>query len=138
MEWNVYREDFNGKKIKTFNVFAHIRFCEDVKKYRKKYKDSRDDFEKELKSILFYYFGYKCEYEVVVTAWPPHITPKELERLNEEYKNAEEKYGHPPYSLWINPEVGEKVDVYSQVMLNWDIFADYVWNNAGTKRGEQK
>ena len=31
MEWNVYVEDFNGRKIDTYNIFEHYRFMEDIK-----------------------------------------------------------------------------------------------------------
>ena len=32
------------------------------------------------------------------------------------------------YEIYIGGEIGNKIDVYDQVMLNWEIFADYVWS----------
>lgn len=46
-----------------------------------------------------YYFWSKCEWEIILSDFPPS-------------KKFQEK----------------KVDVYEQVMLNWDIFINYVWN----------
>lgn len=32
-------------------------------------------------------------------------------------------------SHWFGDKETVKIDVYDQVMNNWDIFVDYVWNN---------
>lgn len=127
MEWNVYYDDFNRKKIEAFNIFEHGRFAEDVKKDLKKC-ETKEDFAEKLRINLFYFFCSKCEWEVVITSWPPHITMSELDRLNAEREENIKKYNREPYCLYINPDVGEKIDVYSQVMMNWHIFLDYVWS----------
>lgn len=126
--WNAYYRDFNGKKIKTFNIFSHDRFREDVDEYFKKYKN-KEEFAEHLRRSLFYYYGSKAEWEVVITSWVPHITIDELNRLNTEREKALKEYNREPYSLYVNPDVGKKIDVYEQVMNNWDIFLDYVWNS---------
>lgn len=133
LEWNVYRHNFNEKEIKIFNLFDHSRFLEDVKKSLKKCK-TKEEFTEELRRDLFYYFGTKCEYEVVITSWVPHITMSELDRLNTEREKTMKEYNREPYRLYINPEVGEKVDVYSQVRLNWNVFVDYVWSHKRSKK----
>lgn len=97
-EWNVYRYNMNRRKIEPFNIFDHWSFSEDVKKYKKKCKD-KDEFAEELKHSLFYYFWSKAEYEVLISPW-----------CGGSEKDA------------------VKIDVYSQVMLNWDKFVEYVWN----------
>lgn len=132
LEWNVYSHDFNRKEIETFNIFNHGRFLEDVKKNLKKC-ETKDKFAEELRRSLFYYFGSKCEWEVVITSWVPHITISELDRLNAEREETLKKYNRNPYSLYVNPEVGEKVDVYEQVRLNWNVFVDYVWSHKRSK-----
>lgn len=128
LKWIVYRHDFNGQKIKTFNIFDHGRFCEDVEKHFKKYKN-KDEFAEHLKRSLMYYYWSKSEWEVVITEWVPHITMEELDRLNTEREKTLKEYNREPYVLYINPDVGKKIDVYEQVMNNWDIFFDYVWNS---------
>ena len=128
LEWNVYVHDFNKKEIKIFNIFNHGRFLEDVVKDLKKYT-IKEEFAEKLRGNLFYYYGSKCEWEVVITSWVPHITISELNRLNEEREKTLKKYNREPYSLYVNPDVSKKVCVYSQVMLNWDLFVDYVWSH---------
>lgn len=132
LEWNVYVHNFNGKEIKKFNIFDHGRFFEDVKKDLNEY-DTKEEFVERLRGHLFYYYGSKCEWEVVITSWVPHITMSELDRLNAEREETKRKYDREPYSLYINPEIGEKIDVYEQVRLNWDLFVDYVWSHKKSK-----
>lgn len=126
-------QDFNEKKIKEFNIFNHYRFCEDVKKALKKIED-KTEFAKVIKRDLMYYFWSKCEYEIVLTSWVPHIDKEELDRLNEEFKEDTKKYGHEPQSLMVEPNVFKKVDIYEQIALNFDVFVDYVWSHKSSKR----
>ena len=100
LEWNVYVGDFNAKKIETHNVFHHTRFVEDCRKAAKKFKDDKAAFAEEVRHSLMYYYWSKCEWEVIISHWPPA-------------KGFDDS----------------KVDVYSQVMLNWDRFIDYLWEN---------
>ena len=105
MTWYVYAEDFNGKKIEKVNIFDHYRFLEDVKKIYKKYKNDFDTFAHEVKSSLMYYFWSKCEWEIILS------------------------------SLFGRPDFKEmKIDVYDQVMLNWDVFIKYVWDMAHARK----
>lgn len=67
-----------------------------------------------------YYFWSKCEYEVIITSFPMYINQEELEIIN----NSDRKY-----KINIEPDVGVKVDIYSQIMNNFEVFVDYVWNN---------
>lgn len=117
LQWNVYNGSISRHEIKVFNVFDHSSFSDKVDKLRRK-KVSRDEFSKELKSLAMYYFWSKCEYEVVITSWPPYIDQKELERI------ASEGHYHR-YSVELT--MGEKVDVYQQLALNWERFVDYVY-----------
>lgn len=127
LKWMVYRYNINRKSIEQFNIFNHCRFAEDVERDLKKCK-TKEEFSEKLKSRLLYYFWCKAEYEVVVTSFPPRIKKDELDRLNSDYKEHTEKYGHAPCCLYTNSEVGEKVDIYSQVMMNFEHFINYVWS----------
>ena len=80
LQWNVYTHHFNGEKIDIFNIFDHGRFLEDVKQNLKSC-EVKEEFVEKLKRDLFYYFGCKCEWEVVITSWVPHIKIEELNRL---------------------------------------------------------
>lgn len=101
MEWNVFYHNVNIQKIVPFNIFQHGRFRKDVEELLKDF-DDKEDFAKQLKSELMYNFWCKSEYEVIISPWCGGRSTEDI-----------------------------KVDIYSQVMLNWEIFVDYVW---GTKR----
>jgi hypothetical protein len=126
MEWYVYRHDFNKRTIEKWNIFKHGRFTEDVKKLLED-DITKEEFTEELKHKLRYYFWSKCEYETIITSWPCYIDQTELNRLNSDYEESAAKYGHYPYKISVAPDVGEKVDIYSQVMMNFDVFVDYVY-----------
>lgn len=129
MTWNVFRESINRREIVKYNIFNHSGFANEVDELLKE-DVTRDEFDEKLRMILFYYFGSKAEYEVVITSWVPHIDRAELDRLNTEYEEYNNKWGHYPYKINVSPDVGEKVDIYLQITsLNWDIFVNYVWNH---------
>lgn len=132
LEWNVFVGDFNSKKIKTFNVFDHGRFMDDVKKALKLY-DNKKLFAEEIRKSLVYFYWAKCEWEIVLTSWVPHINKEEFDRLKYENEKFYQDHGHYPYSMYINPEVAEKVDVYSQIMMNFEHFVDYIWSHKKNK-----
>lgn len=110
MVWNVYVEDMNGKKIVKHNVFDHSRFMDDIKKAYKDYKDDYEKFCEAVKSNLMYYYWAKCEWEVIISDWPPSVRePVEI-----------------------------KVDVYDQVMMNWDKFIKYTWDMCHTRKNAKE
>lgn len=98
LEWNVYIENFNKKIIEPYNIFDHYYFNNEVKENYEKYNDDFEMFVEMVRHSLMYYFWSKCEWEIILSDWPPS------KKFNE-----------------------KKVDVYDQVMLNWDKFILYVW-----------
>ena len=98
--WNVYYGDWNERLIKFDNIFDHYGFYKDCRKNVKENYEDRAKFEEVLRQDLFYYYCSKCEWEIVLSGWPSG------DRIE-----------------------GKKIDVYSQIMINWNIFADYVWEN---------
>lgn len=130
--YSVYAHDLNERKIKEYNIFNHSRFYEDVKKSLKKCK-TKEEFASEFKRDLRYYFWCKCEWEIVLTSFPAHILKEELKRMNAEFGEKTEQYGHEPYCIGVNLDIEEKIDVYQQCMLNFDILVDYVWSMKGVK-----
>lgn len=97
-KWYVFFHSHIDRKIKKLNIFDHPTFAVKFDKIRKK-KLPRDEFEKEVNSILFYHFNSKYEYEVLISS------------LGDCRKTEEEI----------------KVDAYEQIMLNWDAFIDYIY-----------
>ena len=101
VEWNVYYYNYNSRKVETHNVFNHWRFIEYSAKAIKKNKDDKKSLEEQIRRELMYYYWSKYEWEVIVS--PFTSNPKEEEE--------------------------KKLDVYEQVMLNWNIFFEYFWEH---------
>lgn len=99
MKWNVYIYDINQQKMADFNIFDHGNFVEYVKKAIMKFKN-KEVFANQLKSELMYYFWSKSQYEIIISPWCGNKKPCDV-----------------------------KIDVFDQVMMNFDIFVDYVWDN---------
>ena len=99
LKWYVYLEDVNKKKIIKYNVFNHYSFCEYLKNAVENIKN-KNEFSEKVKRLSMYYFWAKCEYEILITTW--------LER--KDFKS-------------------EKIDVYDQLQLNWNVFINYIWEN---------
>lgn len=118
LEWNVFEYNFNSNEIEVRNIFNHWRFLNDL--YNLKKETDFKKFSEEVRKKLMYYYWSKCEYEVIITSWPPYIAKEELNRINNE---------DVKYRTCVNLECGEKVDVYIQIMLNWDKFINYLWSN---------
>lgn len=100
LEWNVYYIDFNKRCVTTLNIFNHSRFYKEIAELATS-GCTEAEFKVELKSALMYNFWSKFEYEICIDTLLDNHT---------DFKS-------------------EKVDIYNQVMLNWEVFADYVWRN---------
>ena len=103
MHWNVLHYNINQRTIDDYDIFKHAGFAKDVEKMLGERFD-RKSFDERLKSALLYWFWSRCEYEILVCGWPPS-----------------------------HSDTQRKVDIYSQVMLNFEIFSDYVWSNKEAK-----
>ena len=101
-EWFVFVEDINRKRIKVYNIFEHKDFMEDCNDAWENYKNKHHDFlryQENIDSILMYYFWCKCEWEIILSNFPPSDSFHE-----------------------------KKIDVYQQVKINWDKFIDYIFS----------
>lgn len=101
-EWYVIVENINSRRIETYNIFNHIGFVNDCDKaWKANYKNHEEGFykfEEAVRYSLMYYFWNKCEWEVVISCFPP-----------------DDKF---------NPK---KIDVHDQIKMNWDNFINYLW-----------
>ena len=56
-----------------------------------------------------YWFWSKCEHEIIISSWP------------------------------YTDKAAAKIDIYQQVMMNWDIFLEYTWSfRKEVRRGRKK
>ena len=125
--WNVFNEQ-NGE-ILPINIFEYnYKFLEDLLLAKQKYNDNFEKFAEEVRKLLQYYYWSKSEYETIITSWPPYIESDELDRLNKEKETHLEMYGNF-YIEAVELNVSHKIDIYTQIMMNWDRFIDYLWNN---------
>ena len=99
LEWYVYYHNINSQRIETYNIFDHRTFNKYVNQHLEECQ-TKEEFDNALESELRYYFWCKAEWEIIVSPWCGDRDTKEV-----------------------------KIDVYDQVMLNFDLFVDYVWKN---------
>ena len=112
-----------NRKIEKYNVFSHNSFLKDVTKFPK----DKKVFAEQLRRNAMYYFWSKCEMEVIITSWPAYIDMPEYGRITKEI-NDTKNAGRTPRVVNIAPTVGSKIDIYEQLMLNWDAFVNYTYN----------
>ena len=98
--WNVYIEDVNTHQIKTFNVFHSYTFNTQCKKVFRKY--SKPEQIKILEEQIrgWAQYCFWCKCEYEILI-----------------------------SGWIHEKTQKKIDVYDQLMLNWDSFFQYVYDH---------
>ena len=99
LEWNVYIENFNKKEIEVYNIFNHGGFWNDIVVSKNKYKE-KEDFLEDVKKRLMHHYWSRCEWEIILSGWPPST-----------------KFNN------------KKIDVYQQVLLNWELFSNYLWEH---------
>lgn len=133
LSWKVYRENFNAHTIEEYDIFQYSlsgksALAETAKELKRQFPN-RFSWEEAFRLKLQYYFWSKSEHEIVLTSWPPYIEVEEIDNLQKEVKEHEEKWGYKQYRVIPNLVTAEKVDIYSQIMLNRKVFFDYVWGN---------
>ena len=111
LTWNVLLYDFNIMEPITYNIFNNHRVHEDTPKLLKQCKDKKE-FKDEFRDLLRWQFWGRCQYEMILSSWPPSEKDKTY-----------------------------KLDVYEQCMLNFDRLCDYIYAEYENKHlliGEKK
>ena len=97
LKWNVLRYDFNLKRIRPYNVLGYS-FADELAKDIKKYKIiNREQLKEHLKKEFMYHYWSKSECEVAIGG------------LHSDF-----------------PKDVEKVDIWSQIEMNFDNIIDYI------------
>lgn len=123
----VYVENHNKRKIEKYNVLNDT-IIEEILNRTKDLKDKKS-FSEEVDRIIMYYYWSRSEWETILADWPPRIDTSELSNLNAEMERHQKIFGKKPYSLTVNLVTAEKIDVYDQITMNWNLFIDYLWEN---------
>ena len=102
MHWYVYVENFNARRIEVVDALDHCKIREELPRIIREVGKDKEQFAELLKRELMYWYWSKCEWEIILTSWPPDQSGKFQDM---------------------------KIDVYDQICLNWDVFVDYVWEH---------
>lgn len=97
MEWNVIIYDINAKKICIYNIFEHWHFRDEVEKLCKYKHGIGKDSFSKELKSIVRYYFWSK------TEWETRVSA--------------------PFDE--NPNM--KIDVFYQILINWDKFVDYVW-----------
>ena len=97
--WNVVLYDYKADHVTTYNIFKNVSFQEDCEELFSTPNLGKEIFEDFLDRKAMYAFWGRCEYEYLISSWPPG--PEET-----------------PY----------KIDVYEQLKINWSRFVDYLYD----------
>lgn len=128
--WNVFTIDMNSDEVEVHNLLTKDWYMwKEIRDILKKNKNiTIDEFADKVRSALMYMYWSRFEYESVITSFPPHVDEDAIKELNEEYQKRIETYGKF-YQTQVSLKTGVKIDVYTQVALNWTAFIQYLWNN---------
>lgn len=125
LQYFVYVENFNKNKIEKYNVLSDA-IVEEILDNAVE-NPTKENFAKATEQVFKYYFWARSEWEVIVTDWPPHVGISEVNRLVNEVDKYTAVMGKEPYLLMTKLNVAEKIDVYDQLKLNWNILIDYMY-----------
>lgn len=94
-EFNVWRYNINNRQMEKFNVFKHSGFYRQCMKAYKKFDKDKDykKFSEQLKIEAKYFYWSRAEHEIIIKAW-----------------------------VGGNGDEEEKIDIYEQIDMNWDLF----------------
>lgn len=105
--WKVYKENFNQKCIEERNIFDHDEFwdmCQiiwiNVHNHSSDFNTQWEEFKTRIRYELHYFFWRKSQWEIILTTIFTDAT---------DFKNM-------------------KIDAYSQIMMNYNRFIEYLWN----------
>ena len=133
--WNVII--INNGDCEVRNIFEYNwPFLENgllvaKKKHSKDYKKFADH----IRNWLQYEYWSRVQYEMVISGWPSKaLYKKDMDDLNRALQaeiarckqngwDETRAYVHAPM------DNAKRIDVYQQIMINWDRFIQYVWDN---------
>lgn len=138
MKWNVIIFNINKQEIEIWNIFNHGSFVKYIKDHLKKCK-TKEEFAIELQCELRYFFWSKCEYELVIEIdknnriyLNPWVGCKEPKKARVDVTNDSSFNWRIFAEKHIKKQIYKneaKIDVHDQVMMRWEEFLDYIWNN---------
>ena len=96
-EFSVPRIEWNSKAVYWFDIFTHSGFLMDIGNFLNKNPEATFEETKDVaRKSAMYCFWSKCEYEILITPWPPC------------------------------PEVTHKIDVFDFVSANLNLITEKI------------
>ena len=129
MKWNVVFEDYETGKLKLFNVFDDVGFRLDVEKIMKQ-KYDKEQFLYKLDCTAWFHSGAKIEWELFYYRSPILIKPEEMKRIADEHQKRLESEENALDDFGVHPKNWHKIDVNQQLHVNWEYFANYLWEES--------
>ena len=127
MKWNVILQDSQTGHLKPYNIFEYPDFRLAIENlFKQQYPKER--FWKELDQEVHYFFRAKIEWEIFITTWPPHIDTEEISRIISECHINRPPEQALPERIAVNVSKWYKIDVYSQLRMNRERSANYMWS----------
>lgn len=120
-KFNVLSFNFNKGKIEPYDVIPYFkRIWEAMNTPDKNNLINKEKFKEWVIFEAKYQFWSRCQYEMVVGAWP-FGSYKMNERIKELKKNDEDTYDN-----LVDAALSEmaKIDIYEQLMMNIDILVE--------------
>jgi len=71
MEWYVMLFDYSRGKVVPYNIFNNGSFCRDVEMVLTTPNHTRESLSEILSHAAAYEFRSRCQYEFIVSDWPP-------------------------------------------------------------------
>lgn len=103
LKWNVFLYNYNLKKVIVYNVLQSNSLIDEIHKaYNKKEIIDYESLRDKIHGYILYHFWCKSEYEIAIGGL---FTKNELELV--------------------------KIDIYTQLMINFDRFIEYIINSIG-------
>ncbi len=129
LSWNVWLEDTAKKTIIAYDVFKGGYWQEIINKLMHE-SINKAEFAEKFKAKLKYQYWSRSEYEISLTSWPAYVEVTRLEDLKKSVDFEKQQWGTQPDRVAVPLTVARKIDIYEQLLLNWDPFINYVWENA--------
>ena len=127
LSYKVYHE--NQGRIEPYDIFESGYWEREAIAAKEK-TNSREEWEETFRLRLMAQYWSRCEYELLLVEWPACVPISAIDEMAKEVKTYKREYGHLPYRVDAQlPESTKKIDIYDQLMLNKEIFFDYVWRN---------
>lgn len=160
LEWYVVLFDFNhklGDPLKPFNIFHSYKFSTGIAELLVTEKNlSFDELLDKVRREAMYAFWSKCEYEILVSSWPPsRVYDAELTAHSmtikkrwfskndielEVVKGFEENNMKPGryYVQHLDDDDRVKIDVYEQIKPNLKVLTEYIVRETDYKLVEKE